>query len=67
MSKISKGSTVKANYYGTEIVGEVSDSRMRDGIIVYTLNLDRPVYAPWRSKPVYQILVNSDDVVSIQQ
>ena len=61
------GSTIKAEYVdGSLIVGVVTESRVKyGGKVQLTVLLDRPIQLRWRTEPTRQVLVDSDQVVTV--
>lgn len=60
------GSTIRANYLGTEVVGVVTESRVKyGGKVQYTVKMEEPVFFRWRgSEPVYTVLICEDKVIA---
>lgn len=64
MSWILDGQTITANYMGNTVRGVVESSRVKyGGKVQYTVNLDEPVYLPWRSEPKTRVLVDNDELI----
>lgn len=59
------GSTIKAEYLGSLVVGVVEDSRVKyGGKVQYTVKLDEPVWLRWRSEPTDRVLIDEDNVLA---
>lgn len=64
MSWVLDGQKIKANYCGVKVAGVVVDSRVKyGGKVQYTVELDEPVFLPWRSEPKSVVLVDHDELL----
>ena len=58
------GSTVRAMYLSEyPVVGKVTESRVSyGGKVLYTMELDQPLYLPFAGEPRETVIVNEDQV-----
>lgn len=61
-----KDCEVEVTYMGATGTGKVVDARVKyGGAIQYTVELTEGITLPWRSEPVYRVLVDDTDILSI--
>ena len=66
MGWIRDGERVAGKYCDELIQGVVLDSRVKyGGKVQLTVLLDRPIQLRWRTEPTRQVLVDSDQVVTV--
>jgi hypothetical protein len=66
MGWIRDGERVAGKYCGELIQGVVLESRVKyGGKVQLTVLLDRPIQLRWRTEPTRQVLVDTDEVVTV--
>ena len=60
------GSTIKADYLGNEVVGIVTESRVKyGGKVQYTVEMVDGGFFRWRgTEPAYRVLICEDNVIA---
>jgi len=66
MSWIRDGEHVAGKYMDQLIEGVVIESRVKyGGKVQLTVLLDKPIQLRWRTEPTRQVLVDTDEVVTV--
>jgi hypothetical protein len=61
-----EGCEVDFNYMGATGTGKVVDARVKyGGSVQYTVDLVNGITLPWRSEPIYRVLVDNTDLLSV--
>jgi hypothetical protein len=61
-----EGCEVDFKYMGATGTGKVVDARVKyGGSVQYTVELVNGITLPWRSEPVYRVLVDNTDLLSV--
>jgi len=61
-----EGREVNFKYFGATGSGKVVDARVKyGGAVQYTVELNEGITLPWRSEPVYQVLVDDSEILSV--
>jgi hypothetical protein len=61
-----EGCEVNFKYFGATGSGKVVDARVKyGGAIQYTVELTEGITLPWRSEPVYRVLVDNSEILSV--
>jgi hypothetical protein len=61
-----EGREVEFTYMGATGSGKVVDARVKyGGAVQYTVEVDEGITLPWRSEPVYRVLLDDSEILSV--